>query len=144
MRLFDLIAIFIIPSFLATFVAADFHMFNCWQMFGLGTQQSANSMAIGVPSNQFNCNGIRSNPILQGLQRFVENGSTNFYTPGMCGMGRMDFYWNGSGFNMYVHGGDGKVIGTCVKGAGGKTTCPAAFEQLACTDDWVCLTSVCS
>ncbi|THH21860.1 hypothetical protein EUX98_g8258 [Antrodiella citrinella] len=129
---------------LATTVVADFHIFNCWHSYGLGSQTGLESIAVAVPSNQFNCNGIRGNPILKDVQRFVEKGISPFYDPGMCGVGRMDFYSNGNGFDIYNHGGNGQTIGNCVKGGGGKMTCQAAFDEVVCTDDWVCLTNVCS
>jgi len=133
-------------SLLLTPVSADFHIFNCIHSYGLGGQNGVDPVIVGVPSNQFNCNGVYNSPIDDDNNPTSVNWGTQFfYVPaGLCGMGQMNFYWNGGGFNFYADGGDGRLLGTCVQGGGGKMTCEKAFDQVYCTDAWVCLSSVCN
>ncbi|TCD60001.1 hypothetical protein EIP91_010928 [Steccherinum ochraceum] len=115
----------------ATLVAADFHIFNCYHGYGVGDQSGLDADAVTVPSNQYSCDGARSNPLVQGISpSWVNPGTSYFYVQGLCGMDQLDFYWNGGAYDIYAAGGDGSVIGNCYQGSGSEMTCPAAFDQL--------------
>ena len=153
MRLLKL-APLVVPAFFATLTAADFHIFNCYHSYGLpnydptsggqGDNSGLDAVAVAVPSNQYSCDGARYNPEIQGINGFVNWGTSYFNVQGLCGMDDLDFYWDGNGFNMYEGGGDGSVIGTCYQGSSQDMSCPAAFDELDCSDDWICYSWVCS
>jgi len=132
------------PLILAASVAADFHIFNCLHSYGLGSQNGQDAVAVGVPSNQYNCNGIRNNPLVQDTPTTVKWGTPYFTIPNLCGTRQLDFYWYGTGFNFYNNGGDGSLVGTCYQGNGKKTCYDQPFDSLLCTDAWVCISYVCS
>ena len=133
---------------LTSLVAADFHVFNCAHSYGLGNQQELQAAAVALPSNKYDCNGVRSSPSIEGLPSlYVSKSTETWNVVGLCGAKKIDAYYNSgrNEFDLYYAGGDGKVIGSCYQqSAGVKMSCSAAFDLVTCVDDWVCLTNVCN
>ncbi|TFK31641.1 hypothetical protein BDQ12DRAFT_105390 [Crucibulum laeve] len=123
---------------------ADFHIFNCDHCYGVGDQSGCDAPVIAVPSNQYSCSGLRNNPVIYDLDGHGGENS-DFSIPNLCGVAQINAYPRSSSLiELYINNGNGQVVGSCYPGGHGKLTCPAAFDQLACSDDWVCYTYICS
>lgn len=133
---------------LSPLVAADFHVFSCTHGYGFGDQQELQAVALAVPSNKYDCNGVRSSPTIEGLRTlYVSKNTQTWNVVGLCGAKQIDAYYNSGSneFDLYYAGGDGRVIGSCYQQrAGVQMSCNVAFDSVYCSDDWVCITNVCN
>ncbi|KAI0630628.1 hypothetical protein C8Q77DRAFT_217561 [Trametes polyzona] len=117
-------------------VVADFHIFN-------GTNGGKGFASKAVPSNHYSCLGWRAAPLIDDLPD-VDSTAIAFSVRDLCGVPQLNFYNNGAGFDVYIHNGDGTVIGTCRAASGesinGAAACP---DEFAVFDAYVCMSLVC-
>ncbi|KAL6301347.1 hypothetical protein BKA93DRAFT_828315 [Sparassis latifolia] len=113
---------------LASPANTDFHIFNCGEAVGAGSQLYNNGEEIAVPSNQYDCNGAENAPVFDGTNiNGVSDESPqygSFSITNFCGT-NIDFCpaSDGQTIPFYISGGDGTVQGTCYPGSGDKMSC---------------------
>lgn len=105
-------------------------------------------IAVTIPSKKYGCDGARYySAEIEGLTDFyVSSHTLTWDVKDFCGIPQMDAYYdtNAGIFNLFRAGGDGTVIGSCYpQSPQGSLRCEAAFDEVVCSDAWVCYSELC-
>ncbi|KAN0085502.1 hypothetical protein V8E54_001969 [Elaphomyces granulatus] len=128
---------------------ADFHIGEQFGIVGSGDDPPTITKYIACPSNYYNCNCFGSLKSERGV--FIPGGdnpgsATFSLNPGLCGMGKLDFYYQADKgvWDFYISDGNGEVQGTCYRNSAAKQYCGfPPFYKFQYTDSLVCYSYIC-
>ena len=130
---------------------ADFHVGEQFGVAAGPTDPIEITRYLACPSDYYNCRCFGSIRPDRGV--FIEGGQTPdsatfSLNAGLCGMGKLDFYYRQSkgAWDFYVSGGDGSLQGTCYRNSADSQWCGTSYPAFTARyfDRLVCYSYICN